>query len=136
MTAHNRKLKLITFDIDGTEFQVQCKTWQVVNNTELGEKVYTYALDGEFQEETDDNYSLTATFFADWRSGGISDFLWEHDGEIVDFQIDHHPDISGEHVRWAGEVTLKAPSVGGDVRTTEETAIELAIVGKPAYTRP
>ena len=136
MVAHNRKLKQITFDIGGAEFSAQCTTWQVVNNSNTGDKQFTYAPDGEFTEEADPDYSLTAAFFADWRSNGISDFLWAHDGETVTFRIDHHPSVPLEHVRWDGSLTVKAPSAGGDVRTTEVTEIEFAIVGKPLYSRP
>ncbi len=136
MTAHNRKLKQITFDIGGEEFSAQCTTWQIVNNGDIGDKQYTYAPDGDFNEEVDPDFSLTASFFSDWRSDGISDFVWAHDGETVTFQIDHHPDIVGEHVRFNGSVTIKAPSVGGDVRTTEVTEIEFPILGAPVYSRP
>lgn len=136
MTAHNRKLKVITFDLDGTEFQAQCKTWQLVNNTPDGDLVYVYAPDEEFREETDDDYALEMTFFSDWRSGGISDYLVLNDGLQVGFTLDHHPDIPAEHVRWTGQVKVKAPTVGGDVRTTEETPTTLQCVGKPVYSRP
>ncbi len=75
------------------------------------------------------------TFYSDWRSGGISDYLQENDEVQVSFQLDHHPDIVGEHVRWTGDVKIKAPTVGGDVRTTETTAVTLQCVGKPEYER-
>lgn len=136
MVAHNRKLKQIVFDVGGLEFQAQCSTWQLVNNSDDPEKVYTYAPDGEFYEEVDPSYTLEATFFADWRSDGVSDYLWAHDGETVAFQIDHHPDIPLEHVRWTGTLVIKAPTVGGDVRTTEAMETTFAVVGKPEYTRP
>lgn len=136
MAAHNRKLKQITFMIGTEEFQVQCRSWQIVNNSDDPEKQYTFAPDGEFYEDVDPSFTLEASFFADWRSDGISDYLWAHDGEVVAFQIDHHPDVPLEHVRWTGEVKIKAPSVGGEVRTTEVTEIELPIIGKPEYERP
>jgi hypothetical protein len=135
MTIHNRKLKTITFDLGGTAFQGQLSTWQMVNNTPDGAKIYTYAPDGEAREETDPDYQLEMTFFADWRSGGISDYLTLNDGETAAFALDHHPDIVGEHVRWTGEVTLKAPNVGGDVRTSETTQVTLLCIGKPDYSR-
>lgn len=136
MTLHNRKLKVITFDLGGTEFQCQLSTWQMVNNTPNGEKLYTYCPDGEAEEETDADWQLELTFFSDWRSGGISDYLTLNDGQVVAFQLDHHEQIIGEHVRWNGQVTLKAPNVGGDVRTTETTQTTLRCLGKPVYSRP
>lgn len=135
MTAHNRKLKVITFDLAGTEFQGQCTNWNLNNNTPDGEQFFVFAEGEEFREEADPDWSLTMTFFSDWRSGGISDYLQENDEQQVSFQLDHHPDIVGEHVRWTGSVKIKAPTVGGDVRTTETTTVTLQCVGKPAYVR-
>jgi hypothetical protein len=135
MTAHNRRLKQITFQLGATEFQCQVQSWQLVNNTDDGDLMYTFCPDGEFREETDDDYSLELTFFSDWRSGGISDYLWENDGETVAFTLDHHPDIAAEHVQWTGNVKIKAPTVGGEARDTETTEVELLCIGKPTYTR-
>lgn len=134
--THNRRLKQIELGLDIDQFECQVQTWQIVNNTEDGDKMYAQCPEGEFREETDDDYALELTFFADWRSGGISDWLWDHDRQTVPFQLDHHPDVPGEHVRWTGEVLIKAPSVGGEARTTEMTEITLQVVGKPTKTRP
>lgn len=134
--THNRKVKLIELSIGATAFQCQVQTWQVVNNTEDGEKMFSQCPDGEFREESDPDYALEMTFFSDWRSDGISDYLTVHDGETVAWQLDHHPDIVGEHVRFAGQVKLRAPSAGGEARTTEMTEVTLPIIGKPDYSRP
>ena len=136
MTAtHNRKLKLINFAIDSVSFECQVQTWNLANNTEDGEKFYAFCPDGEFREDAEPDYALELTFYADWRSDGISDFLTAHDQETVDFTLDHHPDIPEEHVRWTGQVKLKAPNVGGDARTTEMTEATLQVIGMPEYTR-
>jgi hypothetical protein len=136
MAAHNRKLKVVEFSIDGEQFECQLTDWKIVNNTEDGERMYTFCPDGEFREETDPDYALELKFFSDWRSDGVSDWLTLHDQETVGFVLDHHYDIPAEHVRWAGDVKIKAPSVGGEARTTELTETTLQCVGKPAYTRP
>lgn len=136
MSIHNRKLKVITLDIGGTDFECQVSNWQMVNNADDGDKIYSFCPDGEDTEEVDPDWSLQLTFFSDWTSGGVSDYLMQHAGEVVTFQLDHHPDIPAEHVRWDGKVRLKAPSVGGDVRTTETQEITLGVIGKPNYTRP
>lgn len=135
MAVHNRKVKLITFTLDGTAFECQVKTWNIANNTDDGERYYTQCPDGEFREDAEPDYALELEFFADWRSNGISDFLWSNDQETVAFVLDHHPDIVGEHVRWTGSVKVKAPNVGGEARTTEMTEVTLPIVGKPTYAR-
>jgi len=136
VSLHNRKLKVITLDIGGTNRECQISNWQLNNNSEDGEKLYSYCPDGEAVEETDPDYSLDLTFFSDWTSGGISDWFVLHDGETVTFQLDHHPDIVGEHVRYNGSLVVKAPNVGGEIKTTETQEITLQCVGKPAYSRP
>lgn len=139
MAVHHRKIKQIAFalgtDPDDVSFECQVRTWQLVNNTEDGERFYTQCPDGEFREEADPDWALELTFFADWRSDGISDWLTTHDGERVAFTLDHHPDIEGEHVRWTGFLLVRAPSVGGEARTTEQTEVTLQVEGKPPYER-
>jgi hypothetical protein len=137
VTAHNRKLKILVLDIGGTEFQIQCRKAEVQNNTDDGEFFPTYDPDdGGFVEAADDSYALDLEFYADWRSNGISDYLWLQDGNTVTFSVTHNSDIPAETVSWTGEVLIKAPNALGDVRTTEVTATTLQIVGKPDYNRP
>lgn len=144
MTIHHRRLKQITFSIGDEsaspsipdeQFECQIKNWQVVNNTEDGERIFTFCPDGEDREEADDDYALELTYFADWRENGISDFLQTHDGQWLDFVLDHHPDIEDEHVRWSGRCKVKAPTVGGEVRATEEQTVTYQIKGKPDFER-
>jgi hypothetical protein len=136
VSVHSRKVKLIEFDLSSTSFECQVQSWTMANNTDDGERYYTQCPDGEFREDPEPDYALELTFFSDWQLAGISDFLTAHDGERVAFQLDHHPDITGEHVRWAGFLTVKAPSVGGEARTTEMTEVTLPVEGKPTYSRP
>ena len=56
------------------------------------------------------------------------------DGDVT-FQLDHHPDIPSEHVRWTGTLHIKAGGAGGDANATESTSTTFACVGKPAYSR-
>lgn len=135
MTAYNKRLKEITFTLGGTEFQCQLNSWKLANNTDDGDKMFTYCPDGEFREEADDDWALELKFFSDWRSAGISDFLVANDQLTAAFQLDHYPGVVGTHVRWTGTVKVKAPSVGGDVRTTEMTEVTLQVIGKPIYAR-
>src|SRR5262245_11137401 len=137
MTAHNRKLRILTLDIGGNEFQIQCRKAEVVNNTDDAEAFATFdPVNGGFVEAADDAYALDLEFYADWRGAGVSDWAWDNDGETVPFQIDHHPDIPAEHVIFNGEVLIKAPNVGGEIRTTEITATTLTCNGKPVKSRP
>lgn len=139
MPAHSQKLKFITFTLNGTQFQCQVSEWQLVNNTDDGEKLYSFCGppedDGEFREEAEPDFALDLKFFSDWRSNGISDFLWANDQTDAAFVLDHHPTIVGEHVRWSGNVRIKAPTVGGPARTTEMTEVTLPVIGQPTYAR-
>lgn len=138
----NRKLKFLTLTIGGNPYTVQVKSWKITNNTDDGERFFVYVpsgtpiTDGEFREQAEDDYALTVSFFSDWTVNGFSDFLVQNDQQTVAFQLDHHQDIPGEYVRWAGSLKVKAPEVGGDVRTTEQQEVTMQCVGKPTYTRP
>lgn len=134
----SRKLKAAVLTLGGNAFQWQLKDYKVVNNTEDGEKFYVYG-DGsaatEFYEEAEPDYALELAFHSDWRFNGISDYLWANDQQAVAYQIDHHPELPGEKIRLTGTLKIKAPTVGGEVRTTDMTEITLPIIGKPTYTR-
>lgn len=138
----SRKLKVIVFTLAGNPFDCQLQDWKMNNNTPDGERFYTYCsatapfgAGGEFREDAEPDWSLDLKFFSNWRLMGISDYLTQNDGARVAFQLDHHPDIVGEYVRWTGELKIKAPPVGGEARTSEKTEVTLPIFGKPVYTR-
>lgn len=136
MTVKHTKLKEILFDLGGDNFEIQLSDWTLNNDTDDPEIFFTYGGDDEsFAEEAEPAWSLDLKFYADWRSDGISDFLTAHDGETVAFTITHHPGVAGEAHERSGSVLIKAPSVGGEVRSTEITETTLAVIGKPTYTR-
>ncbi|QWF81137.1 hypothetical protein [Amycolatopsis sp. CA-230715] len=132
MGVNHRRLKLITFTIGGTSFECQLNSWTMDPGSDDGDRQYTYCPNGTFVEETDDEPSLELKFFSDWRSGGISDYLWSHPNEEAEFVLDHHPDIPGEHVRWTGKLLIKPAPAGGDVRETEMTEVTLQVLGNVA----
>ena len=136
MTAKNRKLRTLTLDIGGAQYQAQVTSFKLTNNTDDSEITYTFVPGEEFADNPDPDWSLSVTFVSDWTVSGISTYLTQHDGETVTFTLDLHPDVPGERGRWAGQLSIKAPDVGGDVRTTEKTEVEFKCVGKPVYTRP
>lgn len=133
--THYRRLKVITFTLAGISYECQLNSWQLANNTADGTKMFSFCQNSsEFRTETDNDYALQLKFFADWRPSGISTYLWNNARAVVAFQLDHLPDIVGEHVRWTGNCVLKAPTVGGDVRMIEETSVTLLVLGVPAFT--
>lgn len=151
--THSRRLKFLQLSVgeldspdtgDEIEFQCQVESWNMQNNTPDGDKRFAFCYDpaesdetnelnGEFREDAEPDYVLTAELYADWRSSGISKYAWEHNGETVNFRLDHHPNIAGEHVAWAGRLKIKAPNVGGDARTTEMSSISWVIIGEPTF---
>lgn len=135
MTANHNKLKNSTLSLAGVQFEEQLTDFKLNNDSDDPEQFYTYSPTGAFQEAADDAYSLELKFFADWRAGGISDFLVANDGSTVAFTLSHNTDIVGQYVRWTGSVLIKAPTVGGEVRTTELTETKLGVIGKPVYSR-
>jgi hypothetical protein len=135
VTAHNRKLKIITFTLNGIGFQCQLQSWRLNNNTPEGDRFYTFCADGEFIEDGEPDYDFDLKFISDWTLGGVSDYLIANDLQVVAYVLDHLPDIAGEHVRFSGNAKIQAPTVGGDVRTTELTEAKLKCIGKPAYAR-
>lgn len=135
MAAQSRKLKLVNLTLDSNSFEGQLRQIMLANNTEDGEKMWT-ASGEDIREETDPDYALELTFLADWRANGISQWLWDHDGQTVPWSAQLHPDISAETVLFSGNCIVKAPNVGGEIRTTEQTEVTLLVQGKPVQTRP
>ena len=136
MTVHNRRLKIIEFVVDGNSFDCQLADWTLDPGVQDGDRKYTYCSTGDnsFIEETDNEPTLELHFFADWRSAGISRFLWANQNTTVAFTLDHHPDIAAEHITFSGNVFIKPAAVGGEARSTEMTEITLQIVGDVTYT--
>src|SRR5215470_7235250 len=99
MTIHQRRLKVVEFSLGDppTSYECALSSWTVTNNTDDGDKIYTFCPDGQDIEEVDPDYALDLTFYSDWTVNGISDFLTAHDGENAAFVLDHHPDIPEEH---------------------------------------
>jgi hypothetical protein len=134
MSVHQRRLKVIQFTIDGNSFDCQVQSWTLDPGIDDGDVQYTFCSsdpsgDGSsFVEETDAEPTLDLTFYSDWRSAGVSTFLWLHKGETLDFVLDHHPNVPGEHVRWSGQLVAKPGPAGGDARDTEQTEVTLQII--------
>lgn len=135
MSLHNRKLKVIVLTIGGNTYECQISNWELQNNTEDPQKLNTFCPDGEAFEETDPDWALSLTFFSDWRVNGISDYLMSNNGALADFEIVHHPGQAGEEVQFGGQLRIKAPNIGGEVKTTETQSIVLPMIGEPDYSR-
>jgi hypothetical protein len=140
MSVHQRRLKIVNFTLNGVAYDCQVTSWKLSYGIKTGTRIYTYCAAGEgnndFIEETDGEPSLELKHISDWTSGGISDFLINNSMTVATFQLDHHPDIVGEHVRWSGSVQIQAPDIGGDARVTEIGDVTMPIIGAvPTYAR-
>lgn len=132
--VNTRRLKQIIFTVNGvTGFECQLQSWTINNNTPEGQRQYTFCPNGQFVEEADPAWTLDLRFFSDWRSQGVSHFLWTNRGLPATITIRHHPGIIGEEKQFTVQTTIRAPSVGGDARTTEQTSVTLTIAGEPDY---
>lgn len=133
MPATGLKLKVITLTINGENYECQLRSWNLDPGIPDGDTLYTFCPDGAVVDEGEPNPTLQLTFLSDWSTTGISRILTENSGDEVPFQLDHHPDIPAQWVRWTGTVKLKAPPVGGEARAMELTEITLKIVGDPTF---
>jgi hypothetical protein len=127
--------------VDGVDYSCQLTSFTFNPNAKAGNAHWTFCAAGEGNnmgyEETDDLWSLELKFDADWRVGGISDVLSDpaNNKRVVNFQVDHHPDIPGEHVQWNGQLMILAASIGGDVRVTESQDVVFPVLGTPTKVR-
>lgn len=140
-TPYHRKLKTLILDIGGTNFEIQCRKAQVVNNTDDGENFYTFGDNGSgdsagFVEAADPAFALDLGFYSDWQLSGINDYLWDNDGNTVSFSLELYPTEPAAHVIFTGEVVIKAPNAGGEVRAQDVTEMTLQCPNKPVKTRP
>jgi hypothetical protein len=139
VSIHTTTLKYVSFDLDGNEFRAQLRTWNLNNNSDSPDKIYTYGADGqnEDSEEEVPDWELAMEFYADYRTPtGLNHWLWTNKGNTVDYTIHHNLGVTGEDPTFSGQVKIKAPSVGGEVRTKEVTSLTLAVVGEPDYEPP
>lgn len=133
--THNRKIRNSQLLLDGQAFHSQCSNFVLDTGQGDAEQFHTIDPDSSFAEEAEAEPKLTLTLYSDWRSTGVTAWLWAHRGETLPFQLDHHVDIVGEHVRFSGSVQIKAPTVGGDARATETSEVEMTVVGDIDYER-
>jgi hypothetical protein len=137
---HIRRLKILTLTWDGTEVSGQVNSWKFDPGIKLGNQLWTFSTAGEGHnmafEETDPQATLDAKFYDDWRNGGISDFLWTTAPfTVVPFQLDHHPDITTEHVVVAGSLVVLPHPIGGDARANEQGEQTFGVLAGYTYTR-
>ena len=137
MSIHAPTMKYVSLEIGGIEFRAQITDWKLVDETDEGDSIFTYGADGqnEDSEEPTDAWNLELKFYADYRSpSGLNHYLWTNAPGTATYTIHHNLGTDGSDPVFSGEVKLKRPSVGGEVRTKELTELTLKVVGVPDYT--
>lgn len=138
MTAYNKRLKDLTLSIGAIAIECQVTDFKINPPQNVGDLVYTYCLDGSFREEVDDDdWTLDLKWVTDWRTGSLNRYLWANQGATAAFTLQLHPSTVGSKVQWAGSILVRAPAVGGEVRTTEMSEMTFTGVGAlPVPTYP
>lgn len=137
MSIHAPTMKYVSLDIGGNEFRAQITDWKLTDQTDDGDSIYTYGPDGQNEdtEEPTDQWNLELKFYADYRTPtGLNHYLWTNAGQTAAYTIHHNLGTDGSDPEFSGEVKLKRPSVGGEVRTKELTELTLPVLGVPDYT--
>jgi hypothetical protein len=90
---------------------------------------------GSYSARGKTTYALHVVAAQTWdEADGLAAFLWDHDGELANFQYQAHGDAvvpSAALPGMAGEVTLVAGNYGGEVDTYAEIDVTLPCSSKP-----
>lgn len=138
MPTHHRKLgkNSLRLAIGAVNFECQVQTWNYDHGIGEGERMYSFCpADGGFIEEPAPEPTLEVTFYSDWRSNGITDFLFKNAGSTADFTIDVHPDRASEHVQLSGQLRIAPAPIGGEAQTTETLEVTFQVLEPATYTR-
>ena len=126
-------LKLIAA---GTRVEFNCDAHLAEVIAEAGDTVeyQTLCPDGSFSSAGKSTYSLHIVAAQDWSANGLARFLWENDGARAEFQYQPHGAAvvaSDDTPGMAGEITLVAPTMGGEADTYAELDVTMPCTGKP-----
>ena len=118
---------LLLGDAPGSEFSVACTAVTLEPSVDTDDDLVVLSGDTLPGEDTF-TWSLNATLLQSYSVGGLTDWLFDHRGEVVPFTFT--PRTS--HGRaWTGEVKVRPMSVGGDVKTRNTSDVEFPLVGEP-----
>jgi hypothetical protein len=116
------------------EYQCDVHTAEIVPSAGDEVTYSTLCAEGSYSSRGKTTYALHLVAAQRWAIDGLATFLWDHDGELADFQYQAHgdgvapdPDAPG----MTGQVTLVAGNYGGEVDTYAELEVTLPCVSKP-----
>jgi len=128
------KLSLVS---GGTPVEYNCdvSTAEIIPTAGDVVEYSTLCPSGSYSSRGKTSYALHLVAAQRWDEvDGLAAFLWDHDGELANFQYQAHGDDvvpSTAMPGFAGEVTLVAGAYGGAVDSWAELDVELACTSKP-----
>jgi hypothetical protein len=136
---HQRRITTISLSVDGTDFSTQIQTFNFDPGVKVGTQQFTLSSAGEghnaFYEDTDPEATLEIKGYEDWRSDGLSDFIYSNVNAVVDFVLEQNPDVSAEHTLISGSLKIIPHVTGGDARTTAMLDATFPVFPGYSYTR-
>jgi hypothetical protein len=119
------------------EFNCDVHTAEIIPSAGDEVTYSTLCAEGSYSSRGKTTYALHLVAAQRWAIDGLSTFLWDHDGEIADFQYQAHGDgvaPAADAPGMTGQVTLVAGNYGGEVDTYAELEVTLPCVTKPVKT--
>jgi hypothetical protein len=120
------------------EFNCDAHTAEIVSTAGDAVTYQTLCADGSFTEIGKSAYELHIVAAQDWTATGLARFLWDHEGELCEFQYQAHgSDLAGANAPSAtqpgmsGNVRLVAPNYGGEVENYAELDVTMPCSSKP-----
>jgi hypothetical protein len=133
---HSRRITTISLMVDSTDFSTQINDFSFDPGVKPGDLQFTLSSAGEghnsFYEDTDPTPTLEIKAYEDWRSAGLSNFIYSNVNRVVDFVLEQNPDIAEEHTTITGSLKIIPHVTGGAARTT--AALDATFPVLPGYT--
>jgi hypothetical protein len=116
------------------EYQCDVSTAEIVPSPGDEVTYSTLCAEGSYSSIGKTTYALHVVAAQRWAADGLASFLWDHDGELADFQYQAHGDgtvPTADLPGMTGTVRLVAGNYGGEVDTYAEVDVTLPCQSKP-----
>jgi hypothetical protein len=126
----------LSSDAVGTRVEFQCdiSTAEIVPSPGDEVTYSTLCAEGSYSSIGKTTYALHVVAAQRWAADGLAAFLWDHDGELAQFQYQAHGDgvtPTADLPGMTGEVRLIAGNYGGTVDEYAEVDVTLPCSSKP-----